>query len=1849
MSRVKKLSFIVMSLLLVSGLSGMSYAASYHYATTDMTWAEFYAGEIGETSADLLSEGLDAISTPTTNGISRFPLLWAESDDSGSKFYGVKAVQVRMSEDVYQVLSGETRYTFTDTEFTEYKPVNSDGTFGAMVTDTTTPSEAVVTMATGSSARWGHYVISVASAEITIGSANRYCDYYLGATFQTSDGKTYGLRHDNNIWSNTDIAFCVSDDYVEPHGRGVERSYQYTSDLEGATITKITYMLKGRPDVVIDGLNLYVKKQTTATVAFSSPDIKSGTNKSVNLVFSNVPSDAGYEIASVVRVQGRTRTPVEGWSYSGGVLTFPAISAGTYTATFSSNEYVDISAALTVTDYYAVTDMTWEEFYAGEISGTDAATLDAISSPTARIANRFTQLVSESNDLGGRDITGVKDVQVRMTGEIYDSLSDKTRYTFSDEAFSEYKIVSADGTFGAMVTETQTVSDAVITLSSGASAVWGNYVLGISSVDVTIGSGDTRYYLGALITTSDGKIYGMRHNNNLWLRASDIALPVQEFVEPHGVSRKYAHTSDMEGKTITRIQYMLKNLPDVIVSCDVYLKKATSASVKPEDTAILPGESISVKMVFSDVPDGASYSAAKSVTYAAPSAHHGWSSLASTDFTYSDGVLTINRTTSSADVYRVIFEDESGQYADIMAVVNVFSEFATTDMTWQEFYAGEISGTKSSDLDAISSPTSRVANRFTQLVSESNDLGGRDITGVKDVQVRITAEVYNSLADKSRFTFSSSAFDEYKEVLGDGLFGAMLTETEEVNDAEITLATGPSATWGNYGLSISSVDVTLGSGDTRYYLGALITTSDGNVYGMRHNNNLWFNAKDMAIPVREFVEVHGVSRKYAHTSDMAGKTITKIQYMLKNLPDVVVNCSVYLKLSSDASVSLAEGTTAKANSPIKFTFTSTDEKYDLVSLYLGSGRNRTTITDYTYDVSAQTLTINQDLTAGNYTAIFRTENYEDISTTFYVEGYHYATTDMTWQEFYSAEIKNTDAETLDAISSPTARVAGRFTQLTSEDNDLGGADITGVKDVQVRMSEEVYNVLSNDERYSFVSSVFAEYKDVSADNTFGKMVTEVEEVYDAAVTVSSGASATWGNYVLNISSVDVTIGSGDTRYYLGALITTSDGCVYGMRHNNNLWFNAKDMAIPVEEFVEVHGVSRSYAHTSDMAGKTITQIQYMLKNLPDVVVYCNAYLKAQTGATVKAVEPEGGWLTPKTNPAISFEFSDVPDDAGYQISTVYTRSGRTRTTVEYTYSGGVLTLSGDAELKTYTAIFSSDKYVDIGASFTFYTTDATSLIVSGDNNKGGLNFLLTPRGAMQSIDNELDAHKFVNASDYTTLSANTTAEYSGGNGNVLGSGFTFDVAVNGVSSDYSAIVGFGKMFTMTSADIGSNYQRVYDAINAIPVGSSGFREIPAMSSLSNTGLRVIQVMPNGTARDISGFTGAGALIDDGKITLFYGVMAADSVNVAEGEYLLSPEGETLINDGARDGHIKITMYIESERKRTSESGGDSGDDEGGSTTPTTPATPSSPDQPAPVPGPQSGDTSAPTPGPNPESGDQPAPTPTPGPSPTPSSGDTPAPTPGGDEPTPTPDPEPTPDPDPTPEPTPSVDPTPATPSTPAVDVQDKATITTIIDTLRSLSEALSTLITTNTEVAELPASASGGERSIDDVSAEELAAIPEGETPAVILPIMRVERPAVYVFGVQLDTLEVGAYIFLHLMAESTTTTSAVFHSSEQESEAYTFLDDDGNETKTVPANKHVNVAAYMEPGYTYAPMVTTSDTGTTPSPTPSPEPSPTPTPTPTPDAQSTNPGSSSGGCNSGFTALLSCLLCLTLIGRSKK
>lgn len=1548
---------------------GAACASDYVYVTTNMTWAEFYAGELGASSSDL-AVSYDAVSTATQRFATCFNGFTSAVSGDGTVFDGVKNVQVRMTNEVYSGLTDKSRFsTPINGSFDEYKEMDAGGNFGKMVTESVDANAKIpsltVSVSGGKSTGHGNYRITISGLSYDVLGANLGTsnDNFLGAKLETTDGTVYGLKPLHNLWIRGNMAeqigFCV-EDFTERNGTHL--SYAHTATLPGKTISTITYMLKNQPDIVI-ACSLPVKLWSNGAITVSG-DVKSGANSAVHFTSSDIPNGASYAFASVAKVEGRTSTPLTSadYTYSNGVLTFTKAQAGSYTATFTSDSYVDIVASITVNDYYATTNMTWAEFYAGETGQTSdallAAGLDAVSTPTVGHLSRFPLLWgATSPDYDGTVISGEKSVKVRMTGDVYGALSDKSRYTFTDETFSEYKAVSADGTFGATVSETATASGATVKMSTGSSARWGHYVISVSDVSIDIGtSGDkiARNYRGVLLETSDGKIYGMRHDNNLWSN-TDIAFTVNaNYTEPHGqgVKRFHEYTKELEGKTITKITYMLEGLPDVVIeSLDLYVKPITSASVKPE-TVYPAGKNVPVKFVFTDVPDDAGY------TLSSVSQGSGRNSKAVSSYTYADGVLTISGDLEIG-TYTATFT--SGKYADISAAINVY-KFATTDMTWAEFYAGELGKTsadlKTSGLDAVSSPTARIANNFSQLTSVSNDIGGRDITGVKAVQVRFDSGAYTALSNDSRFTFVDEAFTQYKQANSDGTFGAMVSETQTMTGAGVTLNSGASATWGNYVLNITGLDgLVLSSGDENYYLGAILETSDGAKYGLRHNTNLWFNAGTVAFTVNnKYTEPHGVTRDYAYTSDLAGKTVTRLTFLVKNQPSAIVDCSVLLKSITDATVATTSAITAGENVPIAFTFGNLPSgvTYTLNALYSGTGRGRTPITDYTY--SNGTLTVNGSLPAGTYQAIFGTDNYADIGVVFEVnekqaeETYHFATTNMTWAEFYAGELGESSADLytagLDAISSPTARVAARFTQLTSESNDIGGRSITGVAAVQVRMSSAVYEAMSNDSRYTFTDDSFSEYKDVNDDGSFGKMLSETHVQEGATVTLTS--PGTWGDYQLSVASVDVTVSSGDEYYYLGAIVETSDGKLYAMRHNNNLWFNAKDIALSTAEFVEPHGVARSYAYTSDMEGKTITRITYMLKNLPDEIVDCEVFLKLKTSASVLPVYEDGyhafmAW----TNLEVPLVFSGIPASADYKLSGVTRGTGRNRQAVSgCTMSGDVLTISGDVSEGTYTATFTDETYANISATINVYTTNATDKIISADNNAAGLSFLLTPAGVSDATDAVLDAQNFVNATDYTVIASNDTAVYSEGTNQISGSGFTLNVTLNDVPEGKRAILGFSHAFTITPESVGENdFTAMSGKILALPDVAYGWR-VPTGEQLRDMGLLVVGVYPDGVSRDITDWISSGLLVMDDAIMMSYGTVLVDREFTPSEEgkvYALSDEGEGTMNDGAADGKLTATWYV-----RTP-GGSSSGDDPTPSPTPTPTPTPEpdSDDKPAP--------------------------------------------------------------------------------------------------------------------------------------------------------------------------------------------------------------------------------------------------------------------------------------------------------------
>lgn len=553
------------------------------------------------------------------------------------------------------------------------------------------------------------------------------------------------------------------------------------------------------------------------------------------------------------------------------------------------------------------------------------------------------------------------------------------------------------------------------------------------------------------------------------------------------------------------------------------------------------------------------------------------------------------------------------------------------------------------------------------------------------------------------------------------------------------------------------------------------------------------------------------------------------------------------------------------------------------------------------------------------------------------DSYHYAVTNMTWAEFYSGEIgSNFNSSEYDAVSTATQRFSSRLNQLVSENTDSGGTVYSGVKAVQVRMTQDVYDILSSDTRYSsWDVSEFDEYKDVDASGSFGAMVSKTQKVDGVSVTLASGPSTHHTQYALEISGLDLAslglkLGEGSGRtstfdYYLGGLLETSDGKKYGLKHLDNLWVNTSEIGFCVEAYTD--NGDKGYLHTADLTGKTITKITFMLKNQADPYIDgLNVYVRQKTTAAAAPVYKDGfNAYEAGMSVEAKFEFTNAPSDSNYNevVSLAYDdpnghHGWSTAAEDSYTYSDGVLTITDmtlASATHSYNIVFgdSAGKYINIGTSFKVFSVNADDKIMSQENNAAYLNFLLTPAGAIDAVDKELEDNNFVNASDYTDPEKNFSVVYSDGENEIAGSGFSFDITLNEVPEGKIGIVGFGKIFYLTPDNCGIMYGYLYNKISAMPVGESGYIEIGDGSKLAAMGLKVNAIQEDGTIRDVTEYTGAGLQVSDDKnILVYYGVMLADCDNgkITEGEYALSTEGETLLSDGKADGHIKSAWYIE---------------------------------------------------------------------------------------------------------------------------------------------------------------------------------------------------------------------------------------------------------------------------------------------------------------------------------------------------
>ena len=310
---------------------------------------------------------------------------------------------------------------------------------------------------------------------------------------------------------------------------------------------------------------------------------------------------------------------------------------------------------------------------------------DAVSSATTNKSKNFAATYYYTEKENGVDIEGIKDVYVAIPKSLYkkakSAIADKTacnnklldivsNVTLLDEdaeAPSEYKVLNGDGTLTKMVTEVKEDTEITATIATG--SVWGDYLISLYKDGATYNPLTREEMLGCILETADGAKYGLTHLENLWFQTYEFSFAVTEgFTEPHGNVLDHQRFADIQGKTIKKITYLVKDGTDVVINTNLKVKKLLDngqiIELTPQTEAALyqGGEKVDVK------------NTTPADTYTINTITFGGKILsAGTDYTYADGVITINETDNTGvGKYTVNFKD--AEYEDVTAEFILNSE-----------------------------------------------------------------------------------------------------------------------------------------------------------------------------------------------------------------------------------------------------------------------------------------------------------------------------------------------------------------------------------------------------------------------------------------------------------------------------------------------------------------------------------------------------------------------------------------------------------------------------------------------------------------------------------------------------------------------------------------------------------------------------------------------------------------------------------------------------------------------------------------------------------------------------------------------------------------------------------------------------------------------------------------------------------------------------------------------------------------------------------------------------------------------------------------------------------------------
>lgn len=313
---------------------------------------------------------------------------------------------------------------------------------------------------------------------------------------------------------------------------------------------------------------------------------------------------------------------------------------------------------------------------------------DAVTSCTNNKSKRYaTSYYTENTENGSVTLEGIRDVNIAVPTSLYKEAQEaiKEGKNCSNQLLSiigslqkvsetapesgEYKVLNGDGTLTAMKTKTKELK---FNSSISTSSAWGDYEVIVEFGDENPDQPTTANMMGAIFETSDGEKYAMEHSQNLWLKTGKIAFAVKDgFVEPHGNTIDAKRSQGLEGKTITKITYLVKDGADIVIPTNLLCKYKLADGqgiTGPEEKVVYTNNTFTptkVQLTY-NVPEGSSYKLT-SVEYGGQVLSEG----SYNDYTYDDSTKVLSVyggvfAKTGVGTYTLTFTDSSAApYEDI--------------------------------------------------------------------------------------------------------------------------------------------------------------------------------------------------------------------------------------------------------------------------------------------------------------------------------------------------------------------------------------------------------------------------------------------------------------------------------------------------------------------------------------------------------------------------------------------------------------------------------------------------------------------------------------------------------------------------------------------------------------------------------------------------------------------------------------------------------------------------------------------------------------------------------------------------------------------------------------------------------------------------------------------------------------------------------------------------------------------------------------------------------------------------------------------------------------------------------